>query len=268
MAEISSFSGLDISSVDSVSGLSLSNMASIGGVDLAKARAAQESSLIGWWDPSQARVGDTTVPSLAYTYGYTSVDHYQVSSRTSIVSLNGLSCWYLDGVNDTIGTANLNDTNTAFPLSADFTEFTIEGWVRSNGAWVGNGNWWNMGYNGAYRNRFTTSGNLWNYPKTSRQTSGTFATNTWWHITVTMKPNSTGTRYDTLKVYKNGSLMQQWTGINQDPSQSGRTCFWGAFSSRAEFGRFYLGMHRLYTKELTASEVASNFDLEKAQYGY
>ena len=229
---------------------------------------SRTDELLGWWDPSQGNAGDTIVPSLAHAYGFTALDHYQTSSRTFLVDFNGLTCWYLDGINDVIGTANIGVAGTAFPLNTNATNFTIEGWVRSNGGWISNGNWWNMGYNGAYRNRFTSSGNLWNYPKTARQTSGTFATNTWWHITVTMKSNSAGSRFDRLTVYKNGSLMQQWTGINQDPTQSGTTNFWGAFSGSAEFGRFYLGMHRRYNVELTAAEVAYNFDLEKSQYGY
>lgn len=230
---------------------------------------SRTDELIGWWDPSQGTVGDTTVTSLAYQNGFTTLDHYQGSSLTSLVDFNGLTCWYLDGVNDIVGTGNLTATGTAFPLNTNTTDFTIEGWVRSNGSWVGNGNWWNMGYNGAYRNRFTTSGNLWNYPKTARQTAGTFATNTWWHITVTMSALSSNTsRYGTLTVYKNGQQMQQWTSINQDPSQSGTTNFWGGFAGGQEYGRFYLGMHRRYNVELTASEVEHNFNLEKSQYGY
>ncbi len=232
-----------------------------------QAQPSQTSNLIGWWDPAQASVGDTTVTNLAYTNGYTNLDYYQSGSAgDEIVALSGLNCWYLDGVNDRIYTQNLNATGTQWPLNTDQTTFTLEGWIRSNGSWINNGGWWNAGNNGAYRNRFTSSGNLWNYPKTSRQTTGTFSTNTWHHICVTMTAD--GSNMDDLTVYKNGSLMQQWTNINQNPSESGRTNFWGGYTSTNESGRFYMGMCRWYTTALTATEVAHNYNLEKADYGY
>lgn len=248
-----------------------STISSMRAPQTSAALPSRTDELIGWWDPSQGTVGDTVIDSLAYTNGLTTLNHGQSGSTTgaAIVDLSGVQCWYLDGVNDRVYVQELNTTGTAFPLTTNFVEFTIEGWVRSNGGWISNGNWWNLGYNSAYRNRFTSGGNLWNYPRTARQTSGTFATNTWWHITVTMSALSSNTsRYGTLTVYKNGQQMQQWTSINTDPVQSGRTCLWGGFTSTGESGRFYLGMHRIYTTELTAAEVAYNFDLEKSQYGY
>jgi hypothetical protein len=230
---------------------------------------ARTDALIGWWDPSLGSVNDTSVTSLAYTNGYTALNHDQTSSTTNLVDLNGLVCWYLDGVNDRVFTSDLNSTGTAFPLDTDNVTWTIEGWIRSNGGWINGGNWWNMGYNSAYRNRFTSGGNLWNYPTTARQTTGSFGTNTWWHITITMTAlPSDSERFGTMTVYKNGQLMQQWSNINRNPSQSGRTNFWGSFTSTQELGRFYLGMHRRYTVALTAAEVEANFELEKSQYGY
>lgn len=228
---------------------------------------SQTSNLIGWWDPSAASVGDTTLVNKAWANGYTNLNYNQRGDAgAAIVSLNGLNCWYLDGVNDRVYTDRISHSQTQWPLNTNQTAFTIEGWVRSNGSWINSGNWWNKGYNGAYRNRFTSSGNLWNYPKTSRQTTGTFSTNTWHHICVTMTAD--GSNMDDLTVYKNGSQMQQWTNINQNPSESGRTNFWGGYTGTSESGRFYMGMCRIYFIALTATEVAHNYNLEKADYGY
>ena len=277
MSTISKINGTGISAISKLSGIlkgstlyaSTSGPGTGASPPPATPLPSRTDALIGWWDPSQGTVDDTTVTSLAYTNGYTTLDHAQTSATTNLVDLSGLNCWYLDGVNDRVSTLDLTTAGTAFPLNTNNVTFTIEGWVRSNGGWINNGNWWNMGFNGAYRNRFTSGGNLWNYPTVSRQTSGTFATNTWWHITVTMTALvGNSNRFGDLTVYKNGELMQQWTSIDKDPNQGGTTNFWGGYTSVGESGRFYLGMHRRYTTALTAAEVEANFDLEKAQYGY
>ena len=271
MSEIAEISKHPIANIAARSRVLIDNLEKVGGHDkpASVALPSRTDALIGWWNPSLGSVNDTTVTSLAYTNGYTTLDHAQTSTTTALEDLNGLVCWYLDGVNDRVSTSNLTTSGTAFPLDTNNVTFTIEGWVRSNGGWLNNGNWWNMGFNSAYRNRFTSAGNLWNFPRTARQTSGTFATNTWWHITVTMTALAgNSNNFGTITVYKNGQLMQQWTNIDRDPTQSGRTNFWGGYSSTSESGRFYLGMHRRYTVALTAAEVEANFDLEKAQYGY
>ena len=249
-----------------ISNVAKADIAKVAGQDAPAASPSQLSSLIGWWDPSEATSGDTTLSNKITATN----DHYQNSiNGAAITTLNGLNCWYLDGTNDRVGTANINATGTIFPTVNNNTEFTIEGWIRSNGSWINNGNWWNMGYNSGYRNRFTSSGNLWNYPRTTKQTTGTFSTNTWHHICVTMSSSNGGVSFGTMKVYKNGSLMQDFGNIGTTPNYSGGAVnFWGAYGNTSEFGRFYMGMCRRYTVELTASEVAYNYNLEKADYGY
>lgn len=264
---IDKISGTAWTGISELNGVAASSIGKFAGVDTPSAEPSQTGSLIGWWNPALSTVGDTTVTNLAYTSGYTNIDYYQDGvNGAAVVSLSGLNCWYLDGVNDRVYTQNINNTGTLWPECTNEETFTIEGWVRSNGAWIGSGNWWNKGYNNAYRNRFTSGGNLWNYPMTSRQTSGTFATNTWWHICVTM--TNSGVNHDVMTVYKNGVQMEQWTGIGTNPNQSGRVHFWGGYTSTSESGRFYMGMCRRYTTALSAAEVAYNYDLEKADYGY
>lgn len=228
---------------------------------------AQTSYLYQWVNPALASVGDIVVSDLSAAAGYTSTSCDMTGiNGASIVSLGGLNCWYCDGVNDRIHTSN----KVNYPLTTNVVEFTIEGWVRSNGAWLSNGNWWNRGYNNGYRNRFTSAGNLWMYfSGTSRQTTATFATNTWHHIVVTCTPNpSNVNQFGTAMVYRNGTLLQTWTGINRDPNQTGNECIFGTFNSTSEHQRFYMGMIRQYTKALTATEVLYNYNLEKADYGY
>jgi hypothetical protein len=65
-----------------------------------------------------------------------------------------------------------------------------------------------------------------------------------------------------------GGGIAAWTNINRNPNQSGRVHFWGGYTSSQESGRFYMGMCRRYTAALTATEVAHNYNLEKADYGY
>ena len=274
---IGKVSGVAWANIAKFGGISKASIANLGGQTAPSSTSlpSQADYLLGWWDPSDASVNDTTVDSRCYTENVglgSNINHYQSArggTETHVTNLNGANCWYLDGSGDRVYTNNLGTTGTNWPLTTNFVEWTIEGWVRSNGSWISNGNWWNMGYNNAYRNRFTSGGNLWNYWRTSRQTSARFATNTWHHIVVTVEPLSTNsTLYGTGKVYKNGSLVQTWTNINKDPNQSGRTCFWGGFTSTRESQRMYMGIHRLYTVALSASEISDNYDLEKSTYGY
>lgn len=272
---IGKVSGVEWANIASYGGVAKANIANLGGQTAPSSTSlpSQVDYLLGWWDPSEATSGDTTLDNKTYTdsIGVTSnINHYMGgASGGAITTLNGINCWYLDGVNDRVYTYNLNNTGTNWPLNTNRVEWTIEGWVRSNGSWISNGNWWNMGYNNAYRNRFTSSGNLWNYWRTSRQTTTRFATNTWHHIAVTTEALSTNSsRHGTGKVYHNGSLIQTWTNINTDPNQSGRTNFWGGFTSRNESGRFYMGINRIYNTHLTAAEISDNYDLEKSTYGH
>lgn len=279
MPDIEGISGVAIANVETISGKGIANLDKFGGVTKAASVSlpSQSSYLLGWWDPSDASVNDTTLDSRCYTENVgvgSNLNHYQSGrggTETHITSLSGVNCWYLDGSGDRVYTNNLNTTGTNWPLNTNFTEWTIEGWVRSNGSWISNGNWWNMGYNNAYRNRFDSSNRLWNYwyGASTTTASNSFTTNTWHHIVVTVEPNpSNSNQYGTGKIYKNGTLITTRSSINRDPNQSGRTCFWGGFTSNGESQRMYMGVHRLYTVALSASEISDNYDLEKSTYGH
>lgn len=278
MPDIEGISGVAVANIESLSGKAIANVAKFGGVTKAAAASlpSQSSYLLGWWDPSDASVNDTTLDSRCYTESVgvgSNINHYQLArpnTETHITSLSSVNCWYLDGSGDRVYVNGYNDTGTNWPLNTDFTEWTIEGWVRSNGSWLSNGNWWNIGYNNAYRNRFDSGKRLWNYwIGLSYTTSTTFDINTWHHIAITVTPRSgVSTQYGTAKIYKNGSLVHTVSNINRDPNQAGRTCFWGGFTSTKESQRMYMGVHRIYTVALTGSEISDNYDLEKSTYGH
>jgi hypothetical protein len=187
------------------------------------------------------------------------------------VDLSGTKCWYLNGTSgDIVVTNNVRSGSTNLWLpSGDYTTYTMEMWIRSNGSWISNGNLWNIGYNSATRSRIDSSNRIWTYPRASKTTSGTLSTNTWHHIVWTMTSEVGNINdYGTLVVYKNGSVMQTFTNINKNPNYATATQFFGGYSSTREKQRFYLGLQRRYGIALTAAEVLSNYNLNKADYGY
>ena len=271
---ISKLNGALWASLGKINGTESTNIDNINSIVApSSALPVQTGDLWNWVDPSSATVGDTTVPDSTYlTYGpYSAYDNYNEGiNGSSIVDLSGTKCFYVDGVNDYVFTRNARiGTTDIWPASADYTTYTIEIWIRSNGSWISNGNIMNIGYNTATRARIDSSARIWTYPKVAKTTTGTLSTNTWHHIVWTMTPNPlNANQYGTLVVYKNGSALQTFTSINQDPSYSQAVQFFGAYNSRSERQRMYFGLQRRYGIALTAAEVLSNYNLNKADYGY
>jgi len=237
----------------------------------APATPAQVNSLASWSDPADAAVNDITIPDKTYNnYGpYSAYDNYVGGSNgAAVVDLNGTKCMYLDGVNDRVYTYNIriNSVNIWQP-TGDVETFTHELWVRSNGSWLTNGNFINYGYNSAWRCRTNSNSTLWQYFNgTSRSSSSTLATDTWHHLVFSM--TGSGTNYQTMNVYRNGSLWQS-ESLSVNPSYGNAVKFYGGYSSSSESQRMYLGLTRTYEDvALTAAEALQNFNLEKANYGY
>ena len=276
MPTISEINGVALSGIDAFDGKSMSAIANIDGATATSVPLpAQTGYLWNWCDPSSSTVGDTTVPDLTYqNYGtYSAYDNYLAgSSGPAIVDLSGTKCWYINGTSgaDIVVTNNVRSGSiNLWPVSGDYTTYTMEMWIRSNGSWISNGNLWNIGYNTATRVRIDSSSRIWTYPLVSKTTSGTLSTNTWHHIVWTMTSRvGVPNEYGTLVVYKNGSVMQTFTNINKNPSYTVATQFFGGYSSTREKQRFYLGLQRRYGIALTAAEVLSNYNREKADYGY
>ena len=108
---------------------------------------------------------------------------------------------------------------------------------------------------------------LWQYFNgTSRSSSSTLATDTWHHLVFSM--TGSGSDYQTMNVYRNGSLWQS-ESLSVNPSYNQAVKFYGGYSSSSEAQRMYLGVTRTYEDvALTAAEALQNFNLEKANYGY
>lgn len=272
---ISKLNGALWASLGKINGTESTNIDNINSIVApSSALPVQTGDLWNWVDPSSATVGDTTVPDSTYlTYGpYSAYDNYNEGiSGPSIVDLSGTKCFYLDGTSgDLVSTRNVRvGVTDIWPASGNYTTYTMEMWIRSNGSWISNGNLWNIGYNTGTRARIDSSNRIWTYPMVVKTTSGTLSTNTWHHIVWTMTSRvGVPNEYGTLVIYKNGSVMQTFTNINKNPSYTQATQFFGGYNSTSEKQRFYLGLQRRYGIALTAAEVLSNYNLNKADYGY
>ena len=267
---VDKISGKALADIDKISGIATSAISKFGGQEISTVSLpVRLSDLASWTDPADNSVGDTLMADKTYnSYGpYSSTSNGVTGSNgASIVDLNGTKCMYLDGVNDRAYTQNIANT---WEAAKDLETFTSEIWIRSNGSWKRNGNIINMGYNSAYRNRMNSNGTIWAYYRgLSDSTSSSLATNTWHHLVFSM--TGSGSNYSEMNIYRNGTLFDTRSNINRNPNYSGGAVrFFGGYNSRSESGRFYMGIARHYEdRALTQTEAASNFDLEKANYGY
>lgn len=269
---ISKVSGIAWASIAKYGGVSKANIANLGGISATTAGPVHLDDLASWTDPADNSIGDTVMADKTYlTSGpYSAYDNNVYGAQgAAIVSLSGTKCMYLDGVNDRAYTANIRNSPTNIWKTAnDLVTFTSEIWIRSNGSWITNGNIIQMGYNSAYRNRMNSNGTIWGYYRgLADSTSSSLATNTWHHLVFSM--TGSGSNYSTMNIYRNGTLFDSRSSINRNPSYIYPNRFFGGYNSSRESQRFYMGIARHYEdRALTQTEAASNFDLEKANYGY
>jgi hypothetical protein len=226
------------------------------------------SNLIGYWDAKPANQGFPW-PDISSTYNPSNTQNHPLSASNSPIftTAGGADCLYLNGslqsvqwVNAVYGTADLFRPI----LNPQFTE---EFWIRSNGAWLSNGQIFNAGFNTGTRTRITTPTSVWSYNvgMNSGVTLGTgFATNTWWHICFTMRNLGTN---DEFLIYRNGVVVGSDLNGNYNPTYTNPNYYLGVFSG-SEYQRIYFGLGRKYNRALTAAEVLQNFDSEKARFGY
>jgi hypothetical protein len=165
--------------------------------------------------------------------------------------------------------------------------FTTEVWLRSQDAFVGQGNIWSSYGNVGIRARFdyqgqpqiiaqkiTSSGSVTH--NEAKATDGTlFSQDTWTHHVVTLSaPDSSGNV--TLKLYKNADeVTMSNSTFDYHPSNYYQdfTLFGGSFTpsntgyALSERGRFYFAIFRQYIKPLTQTEITANYNAEKARFG-
>jgi hypothetical protein len=226
------------------------------------------SNLIGYWDALPVNQGSPW-PDLSPTYNNTGQTHnLNLANGAAFSTLGGVDCLYLDGVND-----RATYTNASYGASDTFyistlLAFTHEYWIRSNGAWINDGNIYSAAFNSGSRSRFDSSGNLWFYNVGSLfggNLGGSWATNTWHHLCVTMESLGANDRFT---VYKNGVQVGQDTTGNYAPTFAGPNFYLGTQDGSREFARIGYGLGRRYNRALTSTEVSQNFNAEKARFGY
>lgn len=213
----------------------------------------------GWQDLHQ-----TYNPS-TYTYNMSN------ANGAAFTTIGGVAALYLDGVNDYCYLQQRPKQLDDPLLNVNLLNYTYEFWIRSNGAWLGNGNFWAAGYNQASRSRWSAgvriyapnmdTFNLVYIPE------ATFTTNVWHHMVVTME--NLGATNDRLIVYRNAVQTGIDTTGNYNPTDlNGNDFYLGSFNGASEFQRQYVGLCRRYNIALTAAQVTQNFNAEKARFGY
>lgn len=212
----------------------------------------------GWQDLHQAYNPST------YTYNMSNVN------GAAFTTIGGVAALYLDGVNDYCFLQQRPKQLDDPLLNVNLLNYTYEFWIRSNGVWLGNGNFWAAGYNQASRSRWSSgvriyapnmdTFNLVYIPE------ATFTTNVWHHMVVTMENLGAN---DRLIVYRNAVQTGIDTTGNYNPTDlNGNDFFLGSFNGAGEFQRQYVGLCRRYNIALTAAQVTQNFNAEKARFGY
>jgi hypothetical protein len=163
-----------------------------------------------------------------------------------------------DGVDDYVEVPNFNIANT----------ITVDVWVKktSGNSWqgwlgnwntTGNGDSWLLTQNDSNRASFyimhtdTVGDNI-------VDTSGTIIENVWYNYTGIFT-NST------LSLYKNGSLVNSKSTLQNTIYQNSLKIWYGRFSTFYLNGQLSNG--KVYNRALSATEIAQNFNNTKSRFG-
>lgn len=227
------------------------------------------TNLQAYYDAQNPGVGGWN--SLHNTYNPTGYARFMgLGNGAAFTTIGGVAALYLDGVND-YGVVQTRPIIAGDPMNGNaLLNYTNEIWMRSNGAWLTNGNFWALTYNQGSRTRWTGSAVRVYAP--AMDSFGTdygttiWAQNVWHHYVLTME-NLGGTN-DRFIVYRNGVEVGRDTTGNYAPTTAADDFFIGTFNGSAEFQRMYTGILRRYNIALTAAQVLQNFNAEKARFGY
>jgi hypothetical protein len=289
-------------SIRSINGIPINNISQLGetsynAVDSFNGSPSAvfvRSNLIAFWDPSIVSSRGTILSgSTELSCSFNLTHHYTSSVWTTSPSgnfalFNGAyfrnfttqsivdtDTYYFDGVNDygrlwTVA----NPAQSGNPSNINtLVNFTVEMWLRSDGNWVANGNWWSARANNGSRTRANDlTGQLYflNPNMNAGQTlATTLPRNVWNHYVITMaNVNATN---DRLTAYINGSQVFQDTTGNYVPGNTLADFIVAAGGTSAtlfsEFQRMYVGIIRRYNTELTSTQVSQNYNAERARYG-
>lgn len=188
-----------------------------------------------------------------------------VSSPTySDAASEGFGAFFFDGSNDYV-TTNFSRTNGAYSFAAWYKP-SIQS--SNDGNWIANtfesqsAEWWGIGLSGAN----TVGAPNWTIDNDSSkiEINASATTSVWQMIT--------GTRSgSTMKLYVNGTLAVTSTSLTTT-TITGVEPIWIASRSNVGSGPSeqytgWLSDLKMYSKELSASEVTQNYDASKDRYG-
>lgn len=150
------------------------------------------------------------------------------------------------------------------------TGFTVELWWRSDGSFNSNGNI--MGtYNECFRFRINSIGQMvgvgMRLGSSSWNTGWYPSTNTWYQLSFVFDPTLSSNQ---SKLYVNGALEAQRSGGSNVSASTWiqNTLLIGAYQTGgAEAQHMYVGLFRKYITPLTATEISTNYDADKATFG-
>ena len=265
---INDINGVAWSSINDVNGVAVANIADINRVD-APVAMAMTTNLIQHWD-----FGDTSF----YPGSGTTITDLSDNTKTgslvngTAVSTSGSATYAdYDGVNDyvecdIVNTFGQNHTCEMWIRMPNLSDIKRLLWVRSYRSNCST-------LNGGYAMQFdAVNKQIWFTPMgvaLYKSSAVTVSTNTWYHMVAAINGNS-------LKFYLNGSLVSTHTvSTTRYPAcQTNLVCRTNAISRNngtpnASFCTEYdMAELRIYTTNLSASDVTTNYDATKSKYGY
>ena len=237
----------------------------------APAAAFVTTNLQAYWDANVGS-GSTAWNDIHQTYNVTPYTYNMwLQNGTAFTTIGGVNAVYFDGVNDIAGVASRPQPLDDPLIASNLLNYTNEFWIRSNGAWLTNGNFWGAAYNQGSRCRWSGAAVVVYAPNTDTFTTtygGTavWTQNVWHHMVVTME-NLGGTN-DRITVYRNGVQVGQDSTGNYAPTLAYNDFYLASWNGSTELQRIYYGLVRRYNIALTSAQVLQNFNAEKARFGY
>lgn len=222
------------------------------------------SNLCSYWD---ADIQGNPWPDQHLLYNTTSrAYNLSMVNGASFTTIGGVNAAYFDGVNDY---AVVGGVGTGDPLQVStLLNYTNEFWIRSNGSWLSQGNFWAAAYNNGSRSRWESGVKIYAPNIDSFNTvygnTTVWTTNTWHHMVVTMENLGTN---DRIRVYKNGTTVAVDTLGNYAPNLNYVDFYLASYNGAGEYQRQYIGLCRRYNRALDSTEVQQNFNAERARFG-
>jgi hypothetical protein len=194
-----------------------------------------------------------------------------ITSTNSVLDLTRYYSWPYatltsnNLVYNTDNTFSFNGTNSYIdcgnPVSTQLTKaVTMEAWVKPTSS-SGLGNIICKNQNAGYRMRIQ-NGALWCHTNgVAAASAGTACPNgVWVHCVATMGPSG-------YKVYVNGVLSGSTATAWSPPDTVNGNLYLGCYAPSSETFDGTIAVARIYSKELSATEIQQNFNAQRSRYG-